>query len=198
MAEKCSQPFDPAKISDEDIHEAMRSIEGYLDITAADLREIYMVAYRHALRRLQYRITATETMSTPVHSVQLHTSMAGIAALMAERRLTGLPVLAEDGQVAGMITEKDILSRLTSRSGGSFMAVIAEFLASGNCAFPDISGLQAADIMSAPAVTVAPTTTVAEIAGLFRTRKINRVPVVDAGNRLLGIITRDDLIGIIP
>jgi CBS domain-containing membrane protein len=198
MAEKCSQPFDPARISDEDIHEAMRSIEGYLDITAADLKEVYLVAYRHALRRLQYRITAAETMRTPVHSVNRHTSLAEIAALMAERKVTGLPVLAEDGQVAGMITERDILARLTSRSGASFMAVIADFLSSGKCAFPDISGLRAVDIMSAPAVTVSPTTTVAEIAGLFRSVKINRVPVVDAGNRLLGIITRDDLIGIIP
>jgi CBS domain-containing protein len=54
--------------------------------------------------------------------------------------------------------------------------------------------MQVRDIMSSPAVTVTPTTSVQEVAGLMRTHRISGVPVVDAGGALVGIINELDLI----
>ena len=48
----------PPELSDEDILEVMKSIEGYLDITPSDFREIYLKAYQQARRRLLQGITA--------------------------------------------------------------------------------------------------------------------------------------------
>jgi len=54
--------------------------------------------------------------------------------------------------------------------------------------------MQAKDVMTAPAVTVAPETPVEEIAKLLLKRGISAVPVLDAGGRLVGIVSEGDLV----
>ncbi len=51
------------EISDDDIYEAMKNIQGYLDITPADLKEIYKFAYRHAFERLTSSVKAGNIMT---------------------------------------------------------------------------------------------------------------------------------------
>jgi CBS domain-containing membrane protein len=48
--------------------------------------------------------------------------------------------------------------------------------------------------MTSPVITVQAGTTIKEIAELFAVRKVNRLPVVDAGGKLLGIVSRGDLV----
>jgi CBS domain-containing protein len=57
-------------------------------------------------------------------------------------------------------------------------------------------GITAGDLMSSPAVTVAPEDTVERAAKLMYTRKVKRLPVVDAGAHLVGIISRADLLSV--
>ena len=56
----------PTDISDDDILKAMKDINGYLDITPGDFKEIYRFAYRHALDRMTHSVTAGEVMTTDV------------------------------------------------------------------------------------------------------------------------------------
>jgi CBS domain-containing membrane protein len=198
MTAACKDKPAPEKVAEEDIYEAMREIDGYLDITPGDLKEVYLAAYRFALDRLKRTVKAADVMRTPVHSVATTTPLAEAAALMAAQGVSGLPVLDAAGRVAGMLTEHDFLSRLAGRESRSFMAVLAECLGSRKCAALSVRGRLAEDIMSAPAVTVSPDRPAFEVAALLRARGINRVPVVDGENRLLGIVTRDDLLGAIP
>jgi CBS domain-containing membrane protein len=197
MPEQCDPTLDPDNVSDEDIHEAMRQIEGYLDITTRDFREVYRTAYRHALRRLKSTVKAADIMTRPVHSVRRDEAALVAAGLMAEKRVAGLAVLEEDGRVAGVISEQDFLSRLNRGSNASVMAMIVALIENSSAPM-DIRNLRVADLMSAPAVTVRENTPAGEIGALFRTRKINRVLVVDAEDQLLGIVARADLISIIP
>ena len=74
------------------------------------------------------------------------------------------------------------------------MSLVASCLKSKGCVALPIKKQTAGDIMSAPAVTVGPDTTVKEIAALFTGKGINRVPVTTADGRLLGIVTRGDLV----
>ena len=182
------------ELSDEDIFEAMKDIQGYLDVTPADLKEIYKFAYRHALKRIASSIKARDIMTIPVFSVKRATSIKEVAELMADKGISGLPVLEEDGKVAGVISEKDFFERMGARDKTRFMSVVAEFLEGKGCVTMPIRFHKAEDIMTAPAVTVREETTVSEISGIFFEKKINRVPVTDIEGRLMGIVCRSDIV----
>ena len=182
------------EISDNDIYEAMKDIQGYLDITPADLKEIYKFAYRHALQRISQAVRAHDIMTTQVFSVNRTTPVMEVAELMAEKTVSGIPVLEEDGKVAGIISEKDFLSHMGSRDKTHFMAVVAECLKGKGCVAMPIRSQKAEDIMTSPAVTVKEDTSVIEIANLFTEKNINRVPVINEEGRLKGIVSRADIV----
>jgi len=182
------------EISDNDIYEAMKDIPGYLDITPADLKEIYKFAYRHALQRISQAVRAHDIMTTQVFSVNRTTPVMEVAELMAEKTVSGIPVLEEDGKVAGIISEKDFLSHMGSRDKTHFMAVVAECLKGKGCVAMPIRSQKAEDIMTSPAVTVKEDTSVIEIANLFTEKNINRVPVINEEGRLKGIVSRADIV----
>ena len=142
------------EISDDDIYEAMKDIQGYLDITPADLKEIYKFAYRHAFERITKYVKAINIMTRQVFSVKRAMPVKEVAELMAEKLVSGIPVVEEDGTVAGIISEKDFLASIGSGDKTHFMSVVAEYLQGKGCAaFP--SRLQKAeDIMTSPAITV--------------------------------------------
>lgn len=180
-------------ISDDDIYEAMKGVQGYLDITPGDFKEVYLLAYRHAVERVSRKIKAGEIMTREVFSVKRDTPLKEVAEVMARRGVAGVPVLEEDGTVAGVISEKDFLARMGGGSR-SFMGVVAECLRGKGCVAVPIRAQKAEDIMSSPAVTVDREATMGEIADIFTGRRMNRVPVVDEGGRLIGIVSREDIV----
>lgn len=188
---KKSHPFN---ISDVDVYEAMKSIPGYLDITPGDFRELYSHAYQHALRRLTQSKKASDIMTEEVVSVDKTTPLKLVAAIMAEKGVSGVPVIDKDRMVAGVISEKDFLSRMGGKEGISFMGLVATCLKGKGCVALAIREKKAEDIMSSPAVTVAGDAPLPDIANLLSERKINRIPVVDKAGKLLGIITREDIV----
>ncbi len=182
------------EISDEDIYEAMKDISGYLDITPEDLKEIYRHAYRHAMERIARTVKAADVMTREVYTVRRETPLKEVAETMAERRVSGVPVTEEDGTVVGVISEKDFLRRMGAGETETFMGVVAECMKGDGCIALTIRAQRAEEIMTSPAVTVREDTAVREIARIFTERKINRVPVVDAEGRIVGIVSRADIV----
>jgi len=182
------------EISDADVYEAMKNIPGYLDITPGDFKELYQHAYRHALGRLSQSKKASDIMTRDVVSVEKSTPLKLVARLMAEKGVSGVPVIDKDGLVAGVISEKDFLSRMGGKDTFSFMGVVATCLKGKGCVALSIREKRAEDIMASPAVTVAEDASLSDIANLITERKINRVPVVDRAGKLLGIVTREDIV----
>ncbi len=183
---------DPISVSDSDVYEAMKEVGGYLDVTPADLREIYLHAFRHALDRIRRSLKAADIMTRTVYSVKTATPLQEVAALMAGKGIAGLPVLDDSGSVAGVISEKDFLKYMGNKT--HVMDIIAVCLSGKGCTAAPLRKMLARDIMTSPAVTVSAETTVQEIMGLFEAKNINRVPVVDAAGKLAGIVSRDDII----
>ncbi|MCL5021889.1 MAG: CBS domain-containing protein [Nitrospirae bacterium] len=181
------------EMSDDDIYEAMRDISGYLDVTPADLKEIYKFAFTHAFNRITTSVRAKDIMTTEVFSVKRTTPIPEVAGLMAAQGISGLPVLGDDGKVAGVISEKDFLACMGAEDRKHFMAVVVECLKGGCVALP-IRGKNAEDLMTSPPITVAEDATVTEIANLFGEKNINRVPVTDEEGNLKGIVSRADVI----
>lgn len=184
----------PVEISDSDIYEAMKDIQGYLDITASDLKEVYRHAFRHAMDRMAVSVKAKDIMTTDVHAVRMDTPLKDVAELMAEKRISGLPVLDDAGKVAGVISEKDFLSCMGLSDRAHVMSIIAARLGGKECLTMPIRSTIASDIMASPAIIVHEESTVFEIIDLFNKKNINRVPVVDSSGKLAGIVSRADIL----
>ena len=114
-----------------------------------------------------------------------------MAELLAERRVSALPVLDGDGRVVGIVSEADLLLK----------EEFPEDRPAAGCSRAGTGGPRAkavgdtaAELMTSPAVTVGPDATVAEAARLLHRHGVKRLPVVDPAGPLLGIVSRADLL----
>jgi CBS domain-containing protein len=120
-----------------------------------------------------------DVMTTEVIAARPDASYADLAALLHEHRVGGFPVVDGEGVVVGMVSESDLLAHLASRPHRKQA---------------DPARLTAADLMSWPPVTIGPDEPARHAARLMYARKLRRLPVVDHRGRLLGIVTRADLL----
>ena len=118
--------------------------------------------------------TILQTKGSEVVSLPPDASIGEAVALLAARRIGAVPVLAPDGGVLGMLSERDILYGL-ARDGTALL------------------GARVGDVMSAPAVTVASDTRLLSALALMTKRRIRHLPVVDGG-RLAGLVSIGDLV----
>jgi len=184
----------PVELSDEDVYDAMKQISGYLDITPGDFKEIYGLAFQHAISRLTHAVKAKDIMNRDVLYVTPVTPLKEVAEIMGRRGISGVPVVDEGRKVAGIISEKDFLSHMGMQKNITFMSVVAECLIGNGCMAVDIRGKSAGDIMTTPAISVYEDTSIMEIDNLMRKHRINRVPVLNKNDKLIGIVTRTDLL----
>ena len=187
------------ELSDEDIMAAMGEVQGYLDITPGDFREIYHFAYGHAVGRLTNRVLAREIMTRDVIAVTPDQSLPEVAEVMARHGVSGVPVIDAERRVVGVISEKDFLGRMGASKSGSFMEVVADCLENKGCVAVPVRAEQAGEMMTAPPITVGEDARLCELTTLFGQKGINRIPVVDGAGRLVGIVTRADIVhGLFP
>jgi len=172
----------------------MRDISGYLDITPGDFKDVYLKAFRHAVERLTRGIKAEQVMTKDVAFVVRETPLKEVARIMASRGISGVPVLESDSTVAGVISEKDFLAAMGAGVATRVMEVVAQCLGGKACLAAPSRAKSAEDIMNKPAVTVGRDTPVMEVADILIKNRINRVPVVDSEGRMVGIISRADVV----
>jgi CBS domain-containing membrane protein len=191
-----STQFLYGEITEEDLYEALGELSGYVDITPGDLQKIYGLAWHHAAERLRRSARVGGVMSRDVATARRDTSALELAETMAGRRVSGLPVVEADGRVAGVVSERDLLPRISSYGAASAMALVAVALRNGGALRLEPEDQTAEDLMSTPAVTVGEGTPVGDALALLAAHSINRLPVVDADGRLVGIVSRGDLVAI--
>jgi CBS domain-containing membrane protein len=184
----------PVEISDEDVADAMRSMQGYIDITVNDFREVYRMAYALAVDRIKNALKAEEIMTRPVIVIPAHATLMQAARILADNAISGAPVVDSMDKVVGVVSEKDFITRMGSNDACCFMEVIARCLEDKGCLAAPMRKWTAADIMSAPAVTATQEVSVSAISALLMEKKMNRLPIVDLHGRAVGIVTRSDLV----
>jgi CBS domain-containing protein len=133
-----------------------------------------------------------DVMTRDVVTVTRETPLIEVARLLGERRISGIPVMA-DGVCVGVVSEADLLAKQLSRTG-SHTALDWIF---GVRPDPEEARRRAArtaaEAMSAPPLTISPQRPLRDAAALMVDRGVNRLPVIDDG-RLVGIVTRADLV----
>ena len=183
----------PVELSEQDVLEAMKELHGYIDITPGDFKEVYKAAYTLAVRRLLDTLKAEDIMSTPIHSIHHEAELVDAAAILAQKNISGAPVVDDDGKVIGIVSEKDFLKEMGFGMTPSFMQIANHCLNDKSCMIGKLRRRTIADIMTAPAVTAGLEFSVRQISALFTEKKINRLPIVSPEYSLLGIVTRTDL-----
>jgi len=133
----------------------------------------------------------SEVMTKDVVTVSTRTPLKDVARLLIARGISGLPVVDEDGSVLGVVSEADILAKERSRANERSLL---DHLLEADGIDNKHDARDAADAMTSPAVLIRPDRPVAEAAALMLDRSVNRLPVVDKHARLVGIVTRADLV----
>lgn len=139
-------------------------------------------------------MNAKDIMTAPVLTIGPRTLIAEVAALLNERQISGVPVVA-DGEVVGMVSEGDLLRRHELGTDRTPLAWWRRLLDRERIpgAYVRSHARYAADVMSRPVISVSPETPLDGIVSLFEKHGIRRVPVVRDG-RLLGIVSRADVV----
>ncbi|MFE2022350.1 CBS domain-containing protein [Streptomyces sp. NPDC059499] len=133
--------------------------------------------------------TVSDLMTRTAIAVGSRASYKDIVKLMNQWKVSALPVLAGEGRVIGVVSEADLLPKEENRP--------TETSVPGDRPFADpakADAVFAEQLMSTPAVTVHADATVAEAARIMARRRVKRLPVVDNGGLLQGVISRGDLL----
>ena len=104
-------------LSEGDIRAAMEAVPAYIDITSADFREIYHLAFEHALHRLSQAIRVGDLLERDVVTVQPDTPLPEVTALMIRHHISGLPVVDDAGHVVGIVSEHDFVTHARAEDG---------------------------------------------------------------------------------
>ena len=141
------------------------------------------------------RAVVKDVMSAHPVSVTRNTSFKELVARLFKFGVSGFPVVGDDGRVIGVVSEADMLAKQALESEPKGMpGMIAGLLRRKE--HEKARGTTAGDLMTSPAVTVTPDDTLERAARLMYTRKVKRLPVVDANGHLVGIVGRADLLSV--
>ncbi|MEU3772462.1 CBS domain-containing protein [Streptomyces sp. NPDC032472] len=115
--------------------------------------------------------SVADLMTPTAVTVQRGTSFKEIARLLKEFDITAVPVVDDTGRPVGVVSEADLLHRRSADGVAT-----------------------AGQLMTSPAVTARPEWSVVRAARIMKRHQVKRLPVIDAGGRVIGVLSRSDLI----
>ncbi|MER6185891.1 CBS domain-containing protein [Streptomyces sp. NPDC001652] len=136
-------------------------------------------------------------MTTEVVRATYGTPFKEVARLLGDHRISGLPVVDEDEKVIGVISETDLLLRQAETPDPYEPRKhfrLPTLTRAGRRRVAKVTARTAGQLMSQPPVTVAADDTIVEAARTMARHRIERLPVLDEEQRLVGIVTRRDLL----
>ena len=144
------------------------------------------------------QLTVREIMTTAVITVKPETTVRELADILAKNKISGVPVVDEQGRVLGMVSEADIILQDADLHFPYYIQFLESVIYLQSVhkfeeRFRKQIGSKVSEIMTEEVVSVTPEQTVREVATLMADRNVNRLPVTEKG-RLVGIVTRGDIV----
>ena len=135
-----------------------------------------------------------DVMTAGVRTVTPGMPLKEAAQVLVEGRISGVPVVDADGAVLGVLSEGDVLfkERTPDERPGAILAWLFDPLPYAESR--KFGARVVGEAMTSPAVTIGPERSVSTAAAMMLDRGVNRLPVVDRAGRLVGIVTRADLV----
>jgi CBS domain-containing protein len=138
------------------------------------------------------RSLVKDLMTTPVVTVGTETPFKEIVARLAHHRVSALPVVDDDGLVLGVVSEADLLLKEEFPDPDADLPLV--WTKRRRAEHDKAAASTAHDLMTVAVVSITPDATAAEAARRLHTAGVKRLPVVDRRGRLVGIISRGDLL----
>jgi CBS domain-containing protein len=143
--------------------------------------------------------TVADAMSRDPIVVRPETPLNEAIQLLAERRISGLPVVDDAGQLVGIISETDLMWQETGVDPPPYIMFLDSVIYLKNPAqyerdLHKALGQTVGEVMSRDPITVSPDKPLKEAAQLMHERSVHRLPVLDAQGQVIGILTRGDII----
>ena len=129
-------------------------------------------------------------MTADVLTVRPRTGFKHIATLLSTHDISAVPVIDGEHRVLGVVSEADLVAKYESPS----MDQPPLWSAARRDAWLKATATTAEDLMTSPAITVGVDADIAKAARLMTDHRVKRLPVVDADDRLVGIVSRHDLV----
>ncbi|MEI2692098.1 MAG: CBS domain-containing protein [Anaerolineae bacterium] len=146
-------------------------------------------------------MNVADIMTREVITVRSDMRVGQIARVFREHQLSGLPVVDQEGQLVGVITEMDMVKRHARPQLPTYLPLLGAFLPLGAKEYREslrrITGVTGADIMTTPVNTIGPDASFEDAATVMVSNRSNPLPVVDASGRMIGIISRSDILAVI-
>jgi CBS domain-containing protein len=136
--------------------------------------------------------TVRDVMTRRVVTARPTTGFKELAQKMTAEQVSALPVVDEEGRPIGIVSEGDLILKEEFAPGRMRPQLFGR--RRDRTARTKAEGLDAAKVMTSPVVCVHPTATLAEAARLMHRRGVKRLPVVGDDGRLMGIVSRADLL----
>ena len=152
-------------------------------------------APRHEeLRKRRWARRVCDVMTTAVLTVDRITPYQDIDRLLTRHRISGVPVLKMGREVVGVVSETDLLAAEDETRRQARMA--ASMGRRWHLRKQPHVRLTAGALMTSPAITIGPEATIPGAARLMNTHHISRLPVIDEKGKLIGIVSRRDLLSV--
>lgn len=141
-----------------------------------------------------------DLMSPKVVTVSQDTKVSKVAEILHKNHFTGVPVVNSEGRVMGTISERDFITSNSDLYLPTYINLLSsmDYVQGAGKSLPhmveQIVNATAKDIMNQDIPFAHPETTLEQVAAMFAQERTNPIPVTDSGNRLVGIISRSDLI----
>ena len=179
----------PSRFISSDLDAALSHYNEVLDISRADLEGLLHLAGRAAFQRTLGELRCSDIMSTPALSVEGQVALQEAWTLMRREQIKALPVVDAERQVVGIVTVADFM-RLANLDLHDGLGKRLKALVMGRGTNPKM----VQDIMSSPVQMAQAEQHVMDLVPLFSHGGHHHIPIVDAQDQLLGIITQTDLV----
>ncbi len=143
-------------------------------------------------------MTAKNIMTVNVITVKPETSIEELSKVLADKRISGTPVVNNDGSLIGIVTEKDLIRQNSRLHIPTFFRIFDAIitLEKPSKMLDEMKRMAATtvdDICTRDVITINPDTSISEIATIMTDKNVNLLPVVDAG-AIVGIIGKVDMV----
>ena len=144
-------------------------------------------------------LLAKDIMTKRVITIGRDASIGELSELLVENKISGVPVIDENGKLVGIVTEADIIVKDADLHFPRYFKLLdgiiyLESFRKFKRNLKKYIGIKVEDIMTDKVKVVKEDTSVSEIANIMMSSNINRVPVTDEKGGLVGIITRRDIV----
>jgi len=143
--------------------------------------------------------TVADVMSRDPIVVRSETPLNEAIKILAERRISGLPVVDDTGKLVGIISETDLMWQETGVTPPAYIMFLDSVIYLQNPATYERDlhkalGQTVGEVMSKDPITISPDKSLTQAARVMHDKSVHRLPVLDESGQVIGILTRGDIV----